>query len=137
MSSQDKGEGRVMIFAAGALYEILPLWVAKGSKCEGGWFCPPNLRCTPVCLYVLSLTAAHLLDRLADLSSYKPSAQDGGVVAWPVEHTTPDRRHDRREIRFTIMAQVLRETEAAPVVTASSTEEVLGDFETVSDRDEL
>ncbi len=25
-----------MIFAAGALYEILPLWVAKGSKCEGG-----------------------------------------------------------------------------------------------------
>jgi len=34
-SKADKGEGQVMIFAAGALYETLPLWVAQGSKCEG------------------------------------------------------------------------------------------------------
>lgn len=26
---------RVVIFAPGALYEILPLWVAEGSECEG------------------------------------------------------------------------------------------------------
>lgn len=28
---------KVMVFAAGAIYETLPLWVAKGSKCEGKW----------------------------------------------------------------------------------------------------
>lgn len=28
-------EGLVVLFAAGALYEILPLWVAEGSDCEG------------------------------------------------------------------------------------------------------
>lgn len=26
---------KIMVFAPGALYENLPLWVAKGSKCEG------------------------------------------------------------------------------------------------------
>ncbi len=36
-SPDDTGEGRVMIFAAGALYDILPLWVAKDSGCEGSW----------------------------------------------------------------------------------------------------
>lgn len=34
-----KGEGdegeKVVIFAPGALYEVLPLWVAEGSECEG------------------------------------------------------------------------------------------------------
>jgi len=34
-SKADKGEEQIMIFAAGALYDILPLWVAKDSKCEG------------------------------------------------------------------------------------------------------
>ncbi len=34
-TKEDKGDGQVMVFAAGALYEILPLWVAKGSQCEG------------------------------------------------------------------------------------------------------
>jgi len=28
-------EGKVMLFAAGAIYETLPLWVAEGSKCPG------------------------------------------------------------------------------------------------------
>ena len=28
-------EEKVLIFPAGAIYEILPLWVAKGSNCEG------------------------------------------------------------------------------------------------------
>lgn len=31
-------EGLVVFFAAGALYEILPLWVADGSDCEGEFF---------------------------------------------------------------------------------------------------
>jgi hypothetical protein len=37
------GEGsddqKVMLFAAGALYEILPLFLAKGSECEGKSYC--------------------------------------------------------------------------------------------------
>ena len=28
-------EGKIVIFAPGALYEVLPLWVADGSECEG------------------------------------------------------------------------------------------------------
>jgi hypothetical protein len=34
-SSEEKGENQVMIFAAGALYEILPLWLADASGCKG------------------------------------------------------------------------------------------------------
>jgi hypothetical protein len=30
-----RDEGRIAIFAPGALYEVLPLWVAEGSGCEG------------------------------------------------------------------------------------------------------
>lgn len=30
-------EHRVAIFAPGAMYGILPLWVAEGSECEGRW----------------------------------------------------------------------------------------------------
>ncbi len=38
----NNGEGHVMIFAAGALYDILPLWVAGESKCRGSGisYCP-------------------------------------------------------------------------------------------------
>ena len=30
-----RDEDKVLVFPAGAIYEILPLWVAKGSNCEG------------------------------------------------------------------------------------------------------
>lgn len=30
-----RDEDKVLVFPAGAIYEILPLWVAKGSTCEG------------------------------------------------------------------------------------------------------
>ncbi|SPO07107.1 uncharacterized protein DNG_09801 [Cephalotrichum gorgonifer] len=48
--------GKVVMFAPGALYEILPLWVADGSDCQ---------------------------DVLLDLSNYQPTHADGAVVAWP------------------------------------------------------
>lgn len=32
---EESGENKVMLFAAGAVYETLPLWVAEGSKCKG------------------------------------------------------------------------------------------------------
>jgi hypothetical protein len=33
---RDRDDTRVALFAPGAIYEVLPLWVAEGSKCEGG-----------------------------------------------------------------------------------------------------
>lgn len=55
------------------------------------------------------------LAALKDLSRYKPVAEDGAVVAWPIQHTPPDRRHDRREIRIKIKAQVLKAKEGKRV----------------------
>ncbi|KAH8785190.1 hypothetical protein F5883DRAFT_445083 [Diaporthe sp. PMI_573] len=73
-------EKKTVIFAPGALYENLPLWIAEGSKCEG---------------------------TLTDLSKYGPKVVDGGVVAWPTDYTTPDRKTKERTMEFTIKAQVL------------------------------
>ena len=36
-------EDKVVIFAPGALYEVLPLWVAEGSECEGEFSVPTSL----------------------------------------------------------------------------------------------
>lgn len=71
-----KDESRVVIFAPGAIYAILPLWVAEDSKCK---------------------------DDLAQLSKYKPTPSDGGVVAW-VEHSEPE----EKSITIEIKAQVLK-----------------------------
>lgn len=32
---EEEAKGRVVVFAPGAIYETLPLWVAEGSECEG------------------------------------------------------------------------------------------------------
>ncbi|KAH7011966.1 hypothetical protein EDB80DRAFT_408218 [Ilyonectria destructans] len=53
---------RVVIFAPGALYGILPLWAADTSDCK---------------------------DVLSDLGKYKATPEDNGVIAW-VQHTQPD-----------------------------------------------
>jgi hypothetical protein len=34
---------KVVLFAPGAVYDILPLWVAEGSKCKGAYGPPPHL----------------------------------------------------------------------------------------------
>ncbi|KAK2011655.1 hypothetical protein LZ32DRAFT_659477 [Colletotrichum eremochloae] len=77
---------RVVIFAPGALYHVLPLFVADGSDCE---------------------------DTLADLSNYKAVPEDGAVVAWPVSHSRPDVDNHKRDIKFTVKAQVLKRKEGA------------------------
>lgn len=77
-------EDLVVLFAAGAIYHNLPLWVADGSACEA---------------------------ELSDLSRYHPGPTDGGVAGWVVERTEPDVSSDSREIEFKIKAQVLKETE--------------------------
>lgn len=75
---------KVFLFAAGAIYEQLPLWVAKGSKCEG---------------------------QLADLKRYVKHAQDNMVIAFPVEHTKPE--GNARDMHFIVKAMVVKEHESA------------------------
>ncbi|KAK1580573.1 uncharacterized protein LY79DRAFT_636517 [Colletotrichum navitas] len=79
---------RVAIFAPGALYHVLPLFVADGSDCE---------------------------DSLADLGNYKAVPEDGAVVAWPVSHSRPDVDNHKRDIKFTVKAQVLKRKEGGAV----------------------
>lgn len=45
---------------------------------------------------------------LRDLSLYTGELADGGVVGYPVTHTTPNRRQNRRDIQIEIKAQVLK-----------------------------
>ncbi|KAL2115340.1 hypothetical protein VTJ04DRAFT_9595 [Mycothermus thermophilus] len=93
-----RDKGRIALFAPGALYEILPLFVAEGSKCE---------------------------EALSDLSKYSPHLVDGGVIAYPIEHTTPDRKAGERDIDIKIKAQVLKlkEGETAPPIEEEKKEE--------------
>ncbi|KAM0279206.1 hypothetical protein ACHAQH_004751 [Verticillium albo-atrum] len=77
---------RVVLFAPGAMYKILPLFVAESSDCA---------------------------DTLEDLSKYSPDAVDGGVVAWPISHSRPNLREKKRDIEIVIKAQVLKTKEDA------------------------
>ncbi|KAK3305209.1 uncharacterized protein B0T15DRAFT_191318 [Chaetomium strumarium] len=112
-----RDEGRIAIFAPGALHEALPLWVAEGSGCE---------------------------EALLDLSRYSAELVDGGVVAYPVHHSLPKRSQNMRDMEFTVKAQVLKlkEGEDAEGVEAvqkaeetQNVEEVQADEKASSSRD--
>ncbi|KAK3334284.1 hypothetical protein B0H65DRAFT_561717 [Neurospora tetraspora] len=75
---------KIVVFPAGAVYEILPLWVSKGSKCER---------------------------ELNNLAKYKPQAIDHSVLAWVMDHTKPKRDLGKRDITFKIEAMAVTETE--------------------------
>ncbi|KAL1879698.1 hypothetical protein VTK73DRAFT_6873 [Phialemonium thermophilum] len=77
-------EDKVVIFAAAALYEILPLWVAKGSPCEADFM---------------------------DLSRYSSYVRDKAVVAWPVEHEVQPGKDGTNNLTFKILALSLAETD--------------------------
>lgn len=94
-------EKRTVVFAPGAVYENLPLWVAEDSGCEGMFAeTGPSSKSDPGA----DRTCA---DSLADLSKYGPELVDGGVVGWPTQFTKPARKEGRRQMRFTLKAQVL------------------------------
>ncbi|EGZ68756.1 hypothetical protein NEUTE2DRAFT_159389 [Neurospora tetrasperma FGSC 2509] len=78
---------RVVIFAPGAVYENAPLWVAEGSECE---------------------------EALSDMTKYTAKPTDGAVVAYPVDKTRANRAEDKREMEFTIKAQVLKVDDSVP-----------------------
>ncbi|AEO57222.1 hypothetical protein MYCTH_2303110 [Thermothelomyces thermophilus ATCC 42464] len=82
VADQDK----IVVFPAGAIYEILPLWVANGSGCERD---------------------------LNNLTIYRSQAIDHSVLAWPVDHTKPQRDLGKRDITFKIEAMSVTETEDA------------------------
>ncbi|KAK3934094.1 hypothetical protein QBC46DRAFT_368424 [Diplogelasinospora grovesii] len=75
---------KIMVFPAGAIYEILPLWVSKGSKCERD---------------------------LSNLAKYRAQAADHSILAWPVDHTKPNRELGKRDITFKIEAMSVTETD--------------------------
>ncbi|KAK4154429.1 hypothetical protein C8A00DRAFT_42788 [Chaetomidium leptoderma] len=75
---------KIVVFPAGAIYEIMPLWVSKGSGCERDF---------------------------NNLARYKAQAVDHSVLAWPVDHTKPNRDLGKRDITFTIDAMSVTETE--------------------------
>ncbi|ERS97271.1 uncharacterized protein SPSK_02660 [Sporothrix schenckii 1099-18] len=76
---------KVVFFAPGQLYPILPLFNAKGGgKCE---------------------------DSFADLSRYVPAAKDDAVVAWPFEHSKPDPEHGKVDIYFKIRTEHVLESD--------------------------
>ncbi|KAL2128018.1 hypothetical protein VTI74DRAFT_9850 [Chaetomium olivicolor] len=79
-SNRDKMVG----FPAGVIYEILPLWVAKGSGCERD---------------------------LSNLAKYKPQAIDHAVLACVVDHTKPNRDFGKRDITFKVEAMSVTESE--------------------------
>ncbi|KAK3316916.1 hypothetical protein B0H66DRAFT_583330 [Apodospora peruviana] len=98
-------EKRVVIFAPGALYETLPLWVAEsaeGSDCK---------------------------EALSDIAKYSPKPTEGAVVAYPVKKTKAQRRQGKRDMEFTIKAQVVKqvleeEAAAAEPVVVNEKEEL-------------
>lgn len=100
-TSQD--EDKIVLFAPGAVYETLPLWLAQDSGCEG-----KKKSCQSLFVgesYISNDTS--LAGKLTDLSKYSPRLIDGGVVGWPIEYTYPKRSKGERNMSFTLKAQVL------------------------------
>jgi hypothetical protein len=99
---------KVLMFAPRALYEILPLWVAKKSSCEGKFLHAKECH-NEIYVSLLSLTsfAADFLN----LAKYDDHAEEGGVVAWPMERTPPNVKDNDPSISFKIRAYLVVETE--------------------------
>lgn len=93
---------KVLLFAPAAMYEILPLWVAEGSECDGNVLYYPD-------------AFEHNIDRrtaeMLDLSNYSSHPTDNSVIAWPVNHQVPDTGHGKKDITFDIKAFYVIETE--------------------------
>ncbi|KAK7916953.1 hypothetical protein PG985_010561 [Apiospora marii] len=109
---------KVVIFAPGAIYETLPLWVAESSDCSSmfSFQFPPRTGTSNFAWKCANLVE----DTLLDLAKYTPEVGDGAVVGWVTEHTTPTRAKQEREMQFTIRVESLKLAEAAPEGSSSS-----------------
>lgn len=105
---------KVVLFAPGAVYDILPLWVAEDSDCK---------------------------ETLLDLSKYAEEPADGAVVAWTITHTEPNMSGPSRDMKFTIKAEALAKKdiikeEVAEIKSADETAEEKP-MEEIKSKDEL
>ncbi|KAH7324499.1 hypothetical protein B0I35DRAFT_332081, partial [Stachybotrys elegans] len=75
---REKDADKVVIFAPGALYHILPLWPAGTSECK---------------------------DALVDLNRYTTTPAAGQVIAW-VENSKPDKK--AKTMEFVVKSQLLK-----------------------------
>lgn len=106
-----KDEDKTVLFAPGAIYETLPLWLAQDSECEG----KTKRRTRGLSLVGKGCSTNNFLTgTLTDLSKYSPKFVDGGVVGWPIEYTHPSRSKGERNMSFTLKAQVLNSPATAP-----------------------
>lgn len=105
--STSKEEDKIVLFAPGAIYETLPLWLAQESGCEGKISFEE-------CSLVNTQMLTSLIGTLTDLSKYSPKFVDGGIVGWPIEYTHPKRSKGERNMSFTLKAQVLNSPATAP-----------------------
>ncbi|KAK0662080.1 heterokaryon incompatibility protein-domain-containing protein [Cercophora samala] len=78
---REKDDRRVLIFAPGAIYENLPLWLGEDSGCD---------------------------DEMLDLAKYAGQPKDGGVIGYPIYHSKPQRSKGERDIEFSLLAQVVK-----------------------------
>lgn len=101
---------KVVIFAPGALYGILPLWVADAADTTGA---AAGVETGGPAKGAGCGSAAK--ERLLALEHYAPKPKDGGVIAWTTAHTEPDRSKNERAMTFTIKAQTLQAAGAAAI----------------------
>jgi len=72
---------KTVLFAPGAIYSTVPLWVADDSECQ---------------------------DLLSDIKKYSPKLTDGGVVGYPIRKTRAKRWVNKRDAEFTVKAEVVK-----------------------------
>jgi hypothetical protein len=72
-----------------------------------------------------------------DLAKYSPDLADGAVVAYPVNKTRAKRAHNKRDIEFTVKAQVLKAKPDAEKEEAPKAEESTKSEEVKTAKDEL
>ena len=79
-------------------------------------------------------------ESLMDLSKYSAKLADGGVIAYPINYTGPKRSDGKRDIEFTVKAEVLElkagETVEQAAETVEKTEKV-EKVEEAAEKDEL
>ncbi|KFA60737.1 hypothetical protein S40285_04716 [Stachybotrys chlorohalonatus IBT 40285] len=96
-NKRGKDEDMVVIFAPGALYEVLPLWTAGDSPCK---------------------------DDLLDLSKYKPTPEAGAVVAWP-ENQKPTQKKMEFVVKAQVLKAKVLDPSSAPSDETAETKEEL------------
>lgn len=101
---REKDAERVVLFAPGALYHVLPLWVAEGSDCAGKLLLHTLRKTTGGREMELTNT---LIETLLDISKYTAEPADGAVVSWTTSRKEPDMKSSSRAMEFTVKAEVL------------------------------